>query len=121
MSKRVAGVAYLKVDGNQFSIKGSWEIPLNSTVKEPVMGVAGHVGHKETAMIPYMKGDVVFEPDFPIQTLNNLTNATITVECANGQTATLTNAYVRGEIPVDIIEGAVPLEFAGDFLSWDPS
>lgn len=118
MSQRVAGIAYAKVDGVQLEISGSFEAPINYTMKETVMGIAGVAGYKETAQRPYVRGEVVFVPGFPVQTLNNISNGTVTVEFANGTIYTLTGAWLEGEIATDGVEGKVTLEFTGTNGSW---
>jgi hypothetical protein len=118
MGQRVAGTCYVKADGVQFEVSGSWEVPINLTTKETVMGLAGPAGYKEMANRKYMSGEVIFTPGFPVQTLNNMTNATVTLECANGMVGTLTGAWLDGDIALDSVEGKVNLVFAGTDLVW---
>jgi hypothetical protein len=87
------------------------------TTKEAVMGVAGVVGYKETVNRKYMSGEVIMTPDFPIQALNNMINGTITLESATA-VATLTGAWLDGDISADAVEGKINLVFAGTDLVW---
>ena len=118
MTLRIAGVAYIKVDGTQYEVKGGVEAPLTQTKREPVMGLNGQMGYKETAREQYVKFDAGFTADFPITSLNNATNATITVEFANGKIYTLTNAYETGESSANGEEGSVGLYFSGQTGIW---
>ncbi len=118
MSKRMAGIAYIKVDGVQFEVKGNIEAPVTQFKREPVMGLAGQIGFKETAREQYVKFDAGFTSDFPINQINTVTNATITVEYANGMVYTLTNAYETGDTGANGEEGSVGLYFSGTTGIW---
>lgn len=50
---RVAGVCYVKVDGEQLEIQSSCEYPLSKVKREAVEGVNGPVGYKETRITPF--------------------------------------------------------------------
>lgn len=113
MALRIAGVAYIKVDGTQYEIKGGIEAPLTQYKREAVMGLTGQMGFKETAREQYVKFDAGFVADFPINQLNNVTNATVTVEFANGRVYTLTGAYETGDSAANGEEGTAGLMFSG--------
>lgn len=115
---RVAGVAYVKADGAQFDISGGIGIPLSSVTREPVMGLTGPAGFKETAQEPYIKITAINTPDFPTQTLTNSTSMTVTAELANGMVYTLSGAYLKGTPEVNGDEGTVDLEFSGTVGVW---
>lgn len=118
MAKRVAGICYIKVDGEQLEVKGSVECPLSSLQRESVMGLAGNAGYKETAIAPYIKVSCIFVPEFPISKLAEGTDMTITAELANGKVYTLSGAYLVGETPVKGDEGDVELHFEGKKGDW---
>jgi hypothetical protein len=109
----MAGIAYIKADGVQFEVKGNIECPLTQMKREVVMGLAGPMGHKETAREQYVKFDAGFTADFPVNMMNNITNATITVEYANGMVYTLTGAFETGEGGANGEEGSVGMYFSG--------
>lgn len=113
MSKRVAGICYIKVDGDQLEVEGSVECPLLDVTREEVMGLAGVAGYKETAIAPYVKLSAIFVPQFPIEALRDKTDITVTAELANGKVYTLTQAWLNGEAAVKGDEGKVDLEFKG--------
>ena len=114
MGKRVAGICYIKVDGTQLEVKGGVECPLTSTAKEAVMGLNGVAGYKETAKRPFVKVSAIFTADFPISTLANGSNMTVTVEMANGKVFTLAGAWLEGDgNDANAEEGTIELEFSG--------
>ncbi len=110
---RVAGVCYIKVDGDQLEVKGSVEVPLSDIKRETVMGLTGAAGYKETAEAAYVKLTAVFVPGFPLDTLKNGTNMTVTAELANGKIYTLAGAYLTDAPAIKADEGEVELNFGG--------
>lgn len=118
MGKRVAGICYIKVDGQQLEVKGGVECALAPTKKETVMGLNGVAGYKETAERPYIKLSAVLVPGFPISTLVTMRDGVITAELANGSIYTLSGAYLEGESAAKADEGEVELEFSGTRGVW---
>lgn len=118
MSKRVAGICYIKVDGQQLEVKGGVECPLALTKKENVMGLAGSAGYKETAQPQYIKVQCILVPGFPKATIAFGTDMTITAELANGDIFTLSSAWLEGETTIKAEEGEIDLEFQGKTGMW---
>jgi len=118
MAKRIAGICYIKCNGQQLEVAGDLEAPLAKVKRETVMGQAGPAGFKETALEPYVKVQALFLPTFPLDALRNSTDITVTAEFANGKVYTLSGGYLKGETPVKGVEGTVDLEFGGDDGDW---
>ncbi|EFE0786693.1 phage tail protein, partial [Escherichia coli] len=45
---KIAGTCFFKVDGQQLSLTGGIEVPMNTNVRDDVVGMAGDVDYKET-------------------------------------------------------------------------
>lgn len=119
MAGRVAGICYIKVDGAQLEVKGGIEVSIAQTSKEKVVGLTGVAGYKESVQPPFIKVEAIFTKDFPISTITNGSNMTITAELANGKVATLANAWLEGsDIAVNAEEGTINLEFTGTTGIW---
>lgn len=118
MAKRVAGVAYIRVDSEQLEVAGGIEIPMTEFKRETVMGLSGPAGFKEMALEPFVKVSAIFMPSFPIDTLRTNTEMTVTAELANGKVYTLSGAFVKGEPSVKAEDGTVELEFGGTRGQW---
>jgi hypothetical protein len=118
MAKRVAGICYIKVDGEQLEVEGGVECPLTDLAREEVMGLSGVAGYKETALAPYVKLSAIFVPDFPVAKLRDGTDMTVTAELANGKVYTLSGAWLNGESAVKGDEGKIDLEFKGTKGAW---
>lgn len=118
MSVRVAGTCYVKVDGEQLSIKGTCEYPLSKAKKEAVEGCQGHAGYKETRITPFLNIDCILTPEFPREKLVNGNDFTIVTETARGEVYTLIGAYVDGDITANNIEGETSITFKGKDCNW---
>ena len=118
MAKRVAGICYIKVDGEQLEVEGGVECPLNDVARETVMSLSGPAGYKETALTQYVKLSAIFVEGFPMAKLREGVDMTITAELANGKVYTLSGAYLVGETSVKGDEGKIELEFNGNKGAW---
>ncbi|MBS1198160.1 MAG: phage tail protein [Proteobacteria bacterium] len=117
-NKRVAGICYVKADGEQFDVSGGLEVPLIDVKREAVMSVTGPAGYKETAVEPFIKLSAVVGASFPIETLQSATDMTVTAELPNGMVYTLSGAYIKGEPALKADDGTVDLEFGGIRGQW---
>ncbi len=109
---------YVKIDGEQLEVSGGFECPGMMLKREAVMSLNGVVGYKETAIKPYVKMTAIFVPEFPLATLQNNTDMTLTVELANGKVYTLSGAWVENEAPAKGDDGTIELEFTGKKGIW---
>lgn len=108
---RIAGTSYIKVDGEQLSLTGGMEIPLNLKVKETITDLGGGNDYKETHRAPYMKGTFKVPKGFPLKKVIEGDNMTITSELANGWVYVLKNAWLEGEANYNPEDGTVDLQF----------
>lgn len=115
---RVAGICYIKVDGEQLEVSGGVECPLMDTTRETVMGSNGPAGYKETAQRPFVKLAAVFTPDFPLDKVTKGTDMTVTTELPNGKVYTLSGAYLEGEPTAKADDGTTELDFGGKKGQW---
>ncbi|MHC0027049.1 phage tail tube protein [Enterobacter vonholyi] len=111
---KIAGTTYFKIDGQQLSITGGIEVPMNTRVRDDVIGLAGDVDYKETHRAPYTKVTAKVPNNFPVNKITTSDNMTITSELANGQVYVLSNAWLHGEANHNPEEGTVDLEFHGE-------
>lgn len=118
MARRVAGVCYIKVDGDQLEVKGGLECTVGDVTRESVMSTRGVAGYKETKRAPSTKLTAIFTPDFPLEKLTEGTDMTITSEFANGKVHVLSGAFLVGETTAKGEDGEVELEFEGTKGIW---
>lgn len=117
-AKRVAGICFVKVDGEQLSVEGSVECPIMDVKRETVMSLSGAAGYKETSLAPFVKLSANLVPGFPLAKLQKGTSMTITVNLANGTVYTLSDAWLNGEPAAKGDDGKVELEFGGLKGKW---
>lgn len=110
---RVSGIAFLKVNGQQYDLKGKWKYMVNKVKREPIVGQDGVHGYKEMPEAPYISGDLTDMPGTKVKRLEGITDATITLELANGKTVLLSNAFWVDSSEVDTEEGTYPCKFVG--------
>lgn len=111
--KAVVGTAYLRIDGVQQALQGSWKVQPNQWQRKPREGQSGPLGPVQKAVTPYIKGDLDHQGDFSIQALQSITNSTITLELVNGATYTLSGAWWGDDAESDTETGKVSVSFYG--------
>ncbi|HDR9049462.1 phage tail tube protein [Burkholderia vietnamiensis] len=114
MGQKVAGTAYVKADGEQFSVTGGVECPLSDVKRESILPGL----YKEEDRVPYVKVDAVFEKSFPIEKIQSADDMVVTVEFKNGRVYVLSGAYVVGEPAATGDDGKASLEFNGVKGRW---
>lgn len=110
---RIAGTTYFKIDGDQLSLTGGIEVPLNTLIRDDVIGLDGSIDTKETFKAPYIKGTFKVPKDFPTDKVTTAMNMTVTAELANGMVYVLREAWLSGEASFNAEEGTADLEFHG--------
>ncbi|NMG64883.1 phage tail protein [Azoarcus indigens] len=109
MGQKIAGTAYVKADGTQFTVTGAVEAPVSPYIRESIApGV-----FKEEDRVPFVVVEVAHTADLPIETLAEATNMTVTVEFKNGRVYTLTGAYLVEEPSTSSDEGKIQYRFEG--------
>lgn len=112
-ANRIAGVAYIKVDGRQFAARGKWKSNILPTKREGIAGQDAVHGYKEMPRVPTIQGDVSYVEGFLVEDLPKISNATIELRLANGKVHILRNAWWSDESEVDTEEGSIPVKFEG--------
>lgn len=112
-NKRIAGTAYFKADGEQFTLGGSMSYSVNEMTKTGVAGLSGVAGYTEASHVPYIEGEFFTTKEFATKKFEKMENATITLELANGTTVLLEQAWLSGDIAPDVAAGTCTLRFEG--------
>ncbi|MNP07087.1 Phage tail tube protein [compost metagenome] len=109
MGQKIAGTAYVKVDGAQLTITGGAEAPLSDKKRETL-----YPGfYKEEELPAYLKMTALYTPDFPRKQLVEGKDMTITCEFNNGTVYVLSGAYLVDEPSSKGDDGSVELQFDG--------
>ncbi|MBK3797872.1 phage tail protein [Azospirillum brasilense] len=113
MSKKVAGVCYLKVDGTQYALRGSLTVSPDDIEREGIAGQDGVHGFKESSRVPFISADLSDTDGLSLEALRAITDATVTAELATGKVYVLRNAWTKAGHELDTAEGQVSVVFQG--------
>lgn len=115
---KLSGACYVTVDGQSLSLQGALTAPINSVVRETVLGSAGVAGFRETPVTPHVTGTFYFDKNFPLELLQRGEDMTIVAQCGNGRTYVLSGAYLTEEQEYNADDGTVTLRFDGMHGDW---
>jgi len=110
---RVAGVAYVKYDGRALPIKGGWTVGFNRLKREGIAGQDRVHGYKEMPQVPFIEGDVTTTAEVSLEALEDITDATVQLEHANGKVYVLRNAWTANVYEANTEEGTLKVRFEG--------
>ena len=110
---RHAGVLYFKVDGRQYDARGNFTYSLGPPKREAIVGPSGVYGYKEMPQAPYIEGEVVDARALDVAALQSVTEATVTIELANGKTVVLRDAWYAADGTVGTEDANVQIRFEG--------
>lgn len=113
MQQTIAGVCYLKVDGNQYALRGGLKVSPDDIQREGLAGLDGVHGYKEKPRVPSITATITDTGGLSLEALRSVTDATITAELANGKTYVLRNAWAKAGHELDADEGQVSVTFEG--------
>ena len=109
----IAGTAFLKVDGNQYPLKGNFTVSPSPLERNGIAGQDGVHGYSEMPRVPFIEADVSTLPEVSLETLDGTIDATVTAELINGNTYVLRNAWAKGPFDIQTAEGQFRVRFEG--------
>jgi hypothetical protein len=113
MGQRIAGIAFLKVDGDFYPLRGNFTVSPSPIERTGIAGQDYVHGFSELPRVPYIEGDVSLVPNLSVEQLSQITNATITAELANGMVYVLQEAWTRAAFELNTREGQTRVRFEG--------
>lgn len=111
--QRRGGTIQLQANGEIYDAKGEFEYNLGTPKRTAIIGADRPHGYKEEPQVPYIKGMITDRGTLDVDKLARLTNATITLELANGKVISLRDAYYAGDGTGKTGEGEFPFHFEG--------
>ncbi len=111
--QRRAGTLFLRIDGQLREIVGSFSYNLGAPKRDGLVGPDIVHGYKELPQIPMIEGEARDKDDLDVVALLNITDATITLELANGKTIALRNAWYAADGDIGTEEANIQLKFQG--------
>lgn len=112
-AQRIAGICFFKINGVQYSARGSWVYMPFTSKKEGIAGQDGIHGFKEMPQVPYVEGEISDMPGISIQDLQTLVGVPATLELANGKLILLHDGWCTGDDAVSTEDGKVKIKIEG--------
>ena len=112
-NNRIAGVAYVFVDGRQYPLRGNLTVSIDTVERTGVAGMDGVHGFTEKPRVPFIEGDFSDIGQLSLVTLQNMVDVTVTVELANGKIYVLRNAWTSTAREFKGAEGQATVRFEG--------
>jgi hypothetical protein len=110
---RRGGILSLNVNGVRQDAKGNFSYNLGKAKRDGIVGADRPHGYKEVPQIPFVEGEITDRGDLDVGALVETTDATVTLQVANGKTIVLRNAWFAGEGTVQTEEGNIAVRFEG--------
>jgi hypothetical protein len=92
-TNRLAGTAYLSVDGKTYRLAGDLKYQVSGFKRETLSGQDGPHGYSELPIPGYISASVRDSSDLKLSDINAMTNVTVVAELANGKTVIARNAW----------------------------
>ena len=112
-NKKIGGTAFLKVDGRQYPLRGSFTISPSAVVRAGVAGQDYVHGYTEMPRVPYIEGDISLDPALSTEDIDAVTDATVTAELLNGHVYVLADAWCVSALDLNTRDGLTRVRWEG--------
>ena len=113
MAQRVAGIAFLAVDGNQLQLRGNFTVSPSAVERTMIAGQDGVHGYQELPRVPYIEGDITTMPGLSLEGFELETDSTVVAQLANGMQYTLVGATCKAGLEANTRDGQVRIRWEG--------
>jgi hypothetical protein len=113
MAQRFAGIAFISVNGLQYSLRGNLTVSPSPVERTMIAGQDGVHGYQELPRVPYIEGDFSTIPQMALEDLLTQTDVTVIAQCANQWEYVLHNATIKGGFEANTRDGQVRLRWEG--------
>lgn len=112
-NRRIGGILFFKVNGEQFSAKGNFTYNIGVDKKEMIAGNDGIHGYKQMPQVPYIEGAITDNDELDLEALQSVVDATVTIELANGKVIVIEEAVYAADGAGSSEEGEIEVRFEG--------
>lgn len=112
-TNRLAGTAYLSVDGVTYMLAGDFEYSPVSKTRETLVGMDGVHGYSEKPMQSHIGCTLRDSGGLTVASLNAMTNVTVVAELANGKTIIGRNMWTVEAQSSKAADGTVEVKWEG--------
>lgn len=113
MAQRIAGIAFLKVDGQMYPLRGNFTVSPSALERAGIAGEDYVHGYSELPRVPYIEGDVSLVAELSMEDVEATVNATVTAELANGKVYVLREGWCASALELNAREGQVRIRWQG--------
>ena len=113
MAQRFAGIAFLKVDGNQVAVRGNFTVSPSSVERTMIAGQDAVHGYQELPRVPYIEADLSAVPGLNLEDLELQVDVTVVAQLANKMQYTLQNATCKGNFEENTRDGQLRVRWEG--------
>ncbi|EEF24236.1 conserved hypothetical protein [Ricinus communis] len=115
-TNRIAGIAYLSVDGQRYMLAGDLAYNPSSVARETQIGQDAVHGYSEKPHAGMISGTFRDAGSLTVADFNAMTNVNITAELANGKTVIGRNMWTVETQEVKTAEGTFEVKWEGPLV-----
>ena len=113
MAQRIAGIAFLKVNGAIYPCRGNLTVSPSTVERAMLAGQDFIHGYSELPRVPAISGDISLDPALSMDDVERAVDVTVTAELANGKTYVLRQAACTSALDLNTRDGTVRVTFQG--------
>jgi hypothetical protein len=113
MANKVAGIAFIKVDGRLLPLRGNFTVSPSPIERTGIAGQDAVHGFSELPRVPYIEGDITLDPSIETEEIESQNNVTVTAELANGHTYVLSQAWCKAALDLNTHDGMTRVRWEG--------
>lgn len=111
--KKLAGTAYVSVDGATYPLVGDVEWQVSDVTREALLGLDGYHGYAERPAATHMQGTFRDYGDYEAAVFRDMVNVTVTFELANGKTVIGANMVTTEAVVVNSVDATMRVRWEG--------
>ncbi len=112
-TNRLAGIAYLSVDGQSYMLAGDLSYGVSTVKRETLAGQDRVHGYSEMPVAGFVSGTLRDGGSLTVADFNAMSNVTVTLELANGKTIIGRNMWTVEAQEVKTQEGTFEVRWEG--------
>jgi hypothetical protein len=113
MAQRIAGIAFLTVDGTQLALRGNFTVSPSAVERTMLAGQDGVHGYQELPRVPYIEGDLSTVRGLLLEDLEAQVDVTVVAQLANAMQYTLTGGTCKAGFDNNTRDGQVRVRWEG--------
>ena len=110
---RLAGIAYLSVDGQSYMLAGELSYQVSTVSRETLVGQDAVHGYSEKPVAGFISGTLRDAGDLTVADFNAMNDSTVVVELANGKTIIGRDMWTVEAQEVKTVEGTFEVKWEG--------